>query len=144
MKRLGIDLGARRVGVAVHSEEGVPARALETLVLSEPTQAVKAVAAVVRREAAEELVIGLPLNMDGSEGMKARAARTFGALLTRRTKVPVVMWDERLSTVQAQRARTASGRKGRDGIDADVAAILLQAYLDSKAGAVAWQDDPDQ
>ena len=144
MKRLGIDLGARRIGVAVHSEEGVPARPLETVEPSEPSQAVNAIAAVVKREAAEEVVVGLPLNMDGTEGMKARAARTFGAALGRKTKVPVLMWDERLSTVQAQRARTAAGRKGREGIDAEVAAILLQAYLDSKAGAVAWQDDPDQ
>jgi putative Holliday junction resolvase len=90
------------------------------------------------------VVVGLPLNMDGSEGMKARAARTFAALLGRKAKVPVILWDERLSTVQAQRARTASGRKGREGIDAEVAAILLQAYLDSKAGAGAWPDDPDQ
>lgn len=144
MKRLGVDLGARRIGVAVHSEEGVPARPLETVEPAEPSQAVNAIAAVVRRESAEEVVVGLPLNMDGSEGSKARAAKTFGALLERKTKVPVVLWDERLSTVQAQRARTASGRKGREGIDAEVAAILLQAYLDSKAGAPAWQDDPDQ
>lgn len=144
MKRLGIDLGARRIGVAVHSEEGVPARPLETLVLSEPTQAVNAVVAVAQREAAEEVVVGLPLNMDGSEGMKARLARTFAGLLGRKTKLPVILWDERLSTVQAQRARTASGRRGREGIDAEVAAILLQAYLDSKAGAGAWQDDPDR
>lgn len=144
MKRLGIDLGARRIGVAVHAEEGVPARPLETLELPEPNQAVNAVTAVVKREAADEVVVGLPLNMDGSEGMKARAARTFAALLGRKTKVPVILWDERLSTVQAQRARTASGRKGREGIDAEVAAILLQAYLDSKTGAGAWLDDPDR
>ena len=144
MKRLGIDLGARRIGVAVHSEDGVPARPLETVELTDATQAVNAVSAVVRRELAEELVVGLPLNMDGSEGMKARAARTFAALLGRKTKLPVILWDERLTTVQAQRARTASGRKGREGIDAEVAAILLQAYLDSKAGAGAWLDDPDQ
>ena len=143
MKRLGVDLGARRIGVAVHSEEGVPARPLETLVLSEPTQAVSAVVAVALREAAEEVVVGLPLNMDGTEGMKARAARTFAALLGRKTKVAVILWDERLSTVQAQRARTEAGRKGREGIDAEVAAILLQAYLDSKAGAAAWLDDPE-
>ncbi len=143
MKRLGIDLGDRRVGVALHEEDGVPTRPLETVVLTEPTQAVNAVAVVVKREAAEELVIGLPLNMDGSEGMKARAARRFGELLGRKTKVPVIMWDERLTTVQAQRARIALGRKGRDGIDAEAAAILLQAYVDAKAGPGTWQDDPD-
>ena len=143
MRRLGIDLGARRIGVAVHAEEGVPARPLETVEPSEPSQAVNAVVAVARREAAEEIVVGLPLNMDGSEGIKARAARTFAALLGRKTKLPVILWDERLTTVQAQRARTASGRKGREGIDAEVAAILLQAYLDSKAGALAWPDDPE-
>jgi putative holliday junction resolvase len=144
VKRLGVDLGARRIGVASHAEEGVPARPLETLTPSEPSQAVNAVAAVVLREAAEEVVVGLPLNMDGSEGMKARAARSFAALLGRKARVPVILWDERLSTVQAQRARAASGRKGREGIDAEVAAILLQAYIDSKAGAGAWLDDPDQ
>jgi len=143
VKRLGIDLGGRRVGVAVHQEDGVPARPLETVVLSEPTQAVNAVSVVVKREAAEELVVGLPLNMDGSEGMKARAARRFGELLGRKTKLPVVMWDERLTTVQAQRARIALGRKGREGIDAEAAAILLQAYVDAKAGPGTWQDDPD-
>ncbi|MBK8694149.1 MAG: Holliday junction resolvase RuvX [Deltaproteobacteria bacterium] len=70
MKRLGIDLGARRIGVAVHSEEGVPARPLETLVLSEPTQAVNAVVAVALREAAEEVVVGCPQHgrQRGDEG----------------------------------------------------------------------------
>lgn len=144
MKRLGVDLGARRIGVAVHEEEGVPARPLETVTPAEPTQAVNAVLAVVQREAAAEVVVGLPLNMDGSEGPKARGARSFAALLGRKAKVPVILWDERLSTVQAQRARTASGRKGREGIDAEVAAILLQAYVDSKAAEGAWADDPDR
>ena len=143
MKRLGVDLGDRRVGIAVHEEEGVPARPLETVTLVNASDAVRDVAAVVQRDAPAEVVVGLPLNMDGSEGSKARAARRFAVSLRRAVKVPVELWDERLTTVEAQRARTASGRKGREGIDAHAAAILLQAYVDARSGGGRWPDEHD-
>ena len=133
MKRLGIDLGARRIGVAVHSEEGVPARPLETLVLSEPTQAVNAVVAVALREAAEEVVVGLPLNMDGSEGVRAQATRGFARNMASSVKLPVVFWDERLSTAAVTRTlieADASRKRRGEVVDKVAAAYILQGALD--------------
>lgn len=142
MKRLGIDLGARRVGVSVHDDDEVPARPLTTVEVTDLASLLAGVEAVVARERPEELVVGLPLNMDGSEGPAARGARRLAAALRKRVGLPVALWDERLTTTQAQRSRVARGAKGRAGIDAEAATILLQSYVDTKRGGSGW--DPDE
>lgn len=142
MIRLGVDLGARRVGVALHAEDEVPARPLDTVERVEGVSVVGAVAALVAAHRVEEVVVGLPLEMSGDDGPAARNARRFATSLARRVACPVTLWDERLTTVQAQRARTGLGRRGREGIDAEAAAILLQSYVDARRGGSGWDDAP--
>lgn len=138
MIRLGIDLGARRVGVALHEDDAVPARPLDTVVRDEGVSVVGSVAALVTKHGAAEVVVGLPLEMSGDDGPAARNARRFAESLARRVACPVTLWDERLTTVQAQRTRTELGRRGKVGIDAEAAAILLQSYVDAKRGGSGW------
>ncbi|MBL8603470.1 MAG: Holliday junction resolvase RuvX [Myxococcales bacterium] len=133
MKRLALDLGARFVGVAWHEEEGVPARPLPTLDLQAERSLQLAVIALVTQTGAEELIVGLPLHLDGREGLAARNARKMGASLQKRTGLPVHFVDERLTTTEAQRARIARGVKGRSGIDSEAAAIMLQTWVDMQA-----------
>ncbi len=141
VKRLALDLGARRIGVSLHDDPDVPARPHATLDVTPGASPVAALAALIAREAPDEVVVGLPLNMDGSEGPAARGARRVAEALRARVKPPVVLWDERLTTTQAQRARVARGTKGRAGIDAEAATILLQSYVDARRGGSGW--DPD-
>ncbi len=144
MIRLGIDLGERRVGLSLHDDDALDARPHATIELRKGDSVVEVLARSIEEARADELVVGLPLRMDGGESLKTRSARSVAAALHAKTGRPVVLWDERLTTVQAQRARTLRGRKGRDGIDAEAAALLLQSYVDSKRGGSGWQGDPEE
>lgn len=141
--RLGVDLGARRIGLAIHDDPDLDARPAGTLDLRGVGDPVAALAARAVALGAHEVVVGLPLNMDGTEGPSARHARRVAAALKRRTGLRVKLWDERLTTTQAQRARVARGVKGREGIDAEAAALLLQAYVDAARGGSGWQESED-
>lgn len=143
MKRLGVDLGGRRVGLAWNDDPDVPARPLGTAAVRDEAGAVEAVALAAAREGAEELVVGLPLRLDGRDGTASRAARRVARALEARTGLVVTLWDERLTTAEAQRRRVSQGRKGREGIDAEAAAIILQSYVDAQRGGTGWQRDPD-
>lgn len=141
MIRIGFDLGARRVGVSLHEDDDVPARAHDTIDVPADGSLVRALAAAVEAAKAEEVIVGLPLNMDGTEGLAAKAARRVAKSLSARVTASVMLWDERLTTTQAQRARRERGVKGREGIDAEAATILLQSYVDAKRGGSAWETD---
>ena len=142
MRRLGIDHGDRRVGVALSDEDGRIAHPRDTLARKDPKALLETVAALVADEGVEEIVIGLPLHLDGSEGTSARRARRFGELLGEATGRPIVMWDERFTTAQAERALGASGMRSkaqRKVVDKVAAALMLQSYLDSKReGEEQW------
>lgn len=139
---VGLDLGARRIGVAVSDSAGVlasPARTIERLGNDEADRAAM-VAAVVELEA-ERVVVGLPLGLDGRAGRAARAAlaeaEALAAALADRG-VAVETYDERFTTVTAERALAESGRRGRarrQVVDQAAAAVLLQAWLDARRGA---------
>ncbi len=138
MRHLGIDYGTRRVGLAVSDEGGRFATPLEVLEVGSPQQALEGVAAAVAEEGAEILVIGLPLNMDDSEGPAAVAVRRWADDLSARTGRQTVLVDERLSSFEAEltlRSRKQAGerltRRGKKRrLDALAAAQLLQGYLD--------------
>ena len=136
---LAVDWGARRVGLAVSDPTGLIARALPTLEVRSEDQAVAAVLEACRLEEAERIVVGLPLRLDGSRGEAAEAAVRFAGRLESGGGVPVEMWDERLTSVQAARqarelGERTRGRKGR--VDARAAALLLQTYLDARGPRV--------
>ncbi len=135
---LGIDAGERRVGLAVSDELGLVARPVGVVQGAGRRAAlVEQVAAVARREDAARVVVGLPLNEDGTEGRQAGRARAFAALVARALRLPVELWDERLTTVAAEAAIRVQGRstrtaRRRGSIDAVAAAAILQDYLDAQ------------
>lgn len=134
-KILGIDLGEARIGLALSDELGMLAHPLETLQVKQGNP-IEHIAAVLAREGVELVVLGMPRNMDGSYGPAAEKARTFACALTERTGCTVKFWDERLSSVAAQKSLHASGRntkQSRQVIDQVAAQIILQGYLDSQS-----------
>jgi putative Holliday junction resolvase len=129
---LALDVGERRTGVAVGERL---ARPLLTLKRRSKAEDWQAIARLVREHQVDTLVVGKPLNMDGSEGFAAQrvvryAQRLVAALAEMGLEVQLVFWDERLSTVEAERMLRAGSGKGRTGIDAAAAAVILQGYLD--------------
>jgi putative Holliday junction resolvase len=142
---LGVDPGSRRIGLALSDEEGRIALPLDTLVRS-GEDAAGAVAERARHEGAREIVIGLPLEMDGTDGPAAKRARRFAAAVERASGVHVVLWDERLTTVVAERALREAGVKGADRkrvVDQAAATVLLQGYLDARGEGRKWREDDD-
>lgn len=133
---LGVDPGARRIGLAVSDPACMVASGLETLKVKNLRDAVSLVARLAEERGVRRVVVGLPLNMNGSEGERAKEARLFAKLLEERSGAPVTLWDERLTSVQA---RAELGRLGMRGaatrdkakVDRVAATILLQSYLDS-------------
>ena len=143
MRALALDLGARRIGVAVSDSRGVLASPHTVLERSGDERADHdRIAAVVAETHAEVVVVGLPLSLSGGHGPSAIAARDEAERLSRRLEVPVETFDERLTTVEAQRRRRdrltarSAGRRakpaGRQGIDAEAAAVLLDAWLERR------------
>lgn len=133
---LGIDPGEARVGVAVSDELGLLAHPLETIDVRR-MDPIARVAELVREKSAAAVVVGVPRNMDGSFGPAAEKSRAFIAALAPLVPCRVVAWDERLTTVSAQRALREAGRKARDQkkvVDQAAAQILLQSWLDASAG----------
>lgn len=134
-KALGIDLGDARVGVAVSDDLGMLAHPLETI-STQSTNVVKRVLALASERTVETIIVGMPRNMNGSHGPAADKAKAFIEELRRETTLPIVAWDERLSTVSAQRALQEAGRntrKQKSVIDQVAAQIILQSWLDSQA-----------
>jgi len=141
--RVGVDVGSVRVGVARSDLEGVLAVPVETLARPKgraPRTDLAALVALVTEHEALEVVVGLPLGLDGTEGAAAAAARTYAgdlaaALRTGGADVPIRLLDERLTTAQASRDLAAAGRNSRDGrsVVAQVAAVIIvQHALDAE------------
>jgi putative Holliday junction resolvase len=137
MKRaLGIDLGEARIGVAVSDELGMLAHPVETIVVKETPDPLGRVAQIAIEKDAGHVIIGLPKNMDGTTGPAAEKARAFADKLREKVPCPVRLWDERLTTVAAQRFLHDAGRnakQSREVIDQVAAQIILQGWLDSQA-----------
>lgn len=137
MKSIGVDTGTSRCGIAVSDGLGMLARPAGLIESKGGRDLAQAVADRAATEEAGAIVVGLPLNMDGSEGPRAQAARRFAADVKGRTSARVLLLDERLTTVEAERRLFEAGHdgRGRKGLkDAASAAVLLQAYLDGSPG----------
>src|SRR5207302_9820720 len=134
MKRvLGVDLGDARTGLALSDELRMLAHPLETIESNSAETVARRIKAIVSEKNIDCVVVGLPRNMDGSLGKSAEQAQRFVEKLTGMSNCKVVTWDERLSTVAADRALQTAGKKTREtkGIRDQVAAqIILQSYLD--------------
>ncbi len=140
---LGIDLGKARVGVAVSDELRMLAHPFETVPATDDVLA--RIAEIVAAKDIERIVIGLPRHMNGSMGTGATEAVAFAEKLRSRVRCEVLTWDERLTTMAANRALRESGRKARNSrgvVDQVAAQIILQSYLDASAGPSAPGLDP--
>jgi len=133
MRVLGLDIGTRRVGVALSDPTGVIAQSLTVIPRRSWAQVIGAVVALIRGHRVERVVVGLPLRLDGGEGEAAANARRFADRLRHAAEIPVVLEDERLSTAEAERVMLEAdvGRSTRRARrDAVAAALILQRYLD--------------
>lgn len=140
---LAVDWGRTRLGLAVSDALGLTAQGLRSLPRAGETRDVEAIGALVRELAIEAIVVGLPRNMDGSQGPSAEAARTFARALHDRLDIPVHLWDERLTTLAAERALVGAGVRRRDRravVDQVAATIILQGFLDRQRAMAARGD----
>lgn len=132
---LALDYGTKRIGVALSDELGWTAQPLETFERRTLDRDIVHIAALVESHSVERVVLGLPLQLDGREGPAVRAMREFTDKLEASLPVPVVLWDERLTTKAAEELLIAAdvSRKKRKGIvDRIAAAILLRSYLEAQ------------
>ena len=130
---LCIDAGSVRIGLAASDPTGTLASPVAVLDRSDPAALWDRVRAEAQLRDADRIVVGLPLNLDGSEGAAAMAARGLAEEAHRRTGLPVELYDERLSTVEAERSLIAGGVRRRDRrrrVDAVAASVVLQSWLD--------------
>lgn len=131
---MGLDVGDRRIGVAMSDELGIAATPRE--VITRDGREWARVVRLVEEAEVGEIVVGVPRSLRGEVGPQAEKVRAFIATLRARTAVPVVEWDERLSTVVAERVlldADASRARRREVIDKLAAAVILQGYLDARA-----------
>ncbi len=136
---LGIDYGERRVGLALSDPTGIIAQPLETLTRRKGKRApVAPIARLVAEHAVAGIVLGLPLTPEGNDSDWTREVRDFGDALAERTGLAVVLQDERMTSVRAERAVRSLGlprrkREEKGRVDAAAAVLILQAYLDSNS-----------
>jgi putative Holliday junction resolvase len=144
VRRLSIDPGAKRVGLAWSDGETSIALPHKTLSATNRGALLSALLAEIADLAVAEVIVGLPLQLDGTEGEAARRSRLLATQLEKATSARVVLWDERLTTVSAERALREAGIKARDQrgkVDRAAATILLQSYLDAHT-ETPWDEDP--
>jgi len=130
---LGLDLGTKTIGLALSDVTRSIASPYETIRRTKFTADAKALAAIVAKEGVGGLVIGLPINLDGSEGPRAQSTRAFARNLAGHVDVPMAFWDERLSTAAVERhliEADASRKRRAEVIDRMAAAYILQGALD--------------
>jgi putative Holliday junction resolvase len=135
---VGLDVGDRRIGVAISDELGLTAQPVMTLVRSTRRNDLRTLLRLLRRYNCAAIVVGNPLYMSGDLSPQAIKAQAFAQLLRDETRLPVHLWDERLTTTEAHRHLHASGRAGSDHrsvVDQVAAVLILQAYLDCQAAA---------
>lgn len=138
MRIMGLDYGSKTVGVAMSDPLGITAQAKETIWRKEENKLRKTCARIeelIREYEVERIVLGFPKHMNNDIGERAKKALEFGEMLKRRTGLEVVMWDERLTTVEAERTlieNKVRRENRKQYIDKIAAVFILQGYLDSK------------
>ena len=135
IRTLGIDVGEARIGLAISDELGMLAHPLQTVHVKEGNP-IERVAEVIQRDKIETVIVGLPRNMNGTYGPAAEKVREFVSKLQALAPCTVKFWDERLTTVAAQKQLHEAGRNAKNSravIDQVAAQLILQGYLDSQA-----------
>ncbi|MEH7305872.1 Holliday junction resolvase RuvX [Neobacillus drentensis] len=137
MRVLGLDVGTKTVGVALSDEFGWTAQGLTTLKINEEKNkfGFEEIGQLIKEYQVEKVVIGLPKNMNGTIGPRAEASMQYATEVEQRFAVPAILWDERLTTMAAERVlleADVSRKKRKKVIDKMAAVMILQGYLDSK------------
>lgn len=147
MRIMGLDFGSKTVGVAVSDSLLLTAQGVEIIRRKEENKLRRTLARIeelITEYEVKEIVLGLPKNMNATEGARVELTREFREKLERRTGLPVVMWDERLTTVAAENAMKEAGirrEKRKEYVDKIAAALILQGYLDRLAFAAEQEQE---
>ncbi|PEJ47588.1 Holliday junction resolvase RuvX [Bacillus sp. AFS002410] len=136
MRALGLDVGTKTIGVAVSDALGWTAQGIETVRINEERQkfGLDRLKEIIDSYEVEKIIVGLPKNMNGSIGERGEACKRFGKMVEEEFNLPVILWDERLSTMAAERlliSADVSRKKRKQVIDKMAAVVILQNYLDS-------------
>jgi putative holliday junction resolvase len=135
MRIMGLDLGTKRIGVALSDEMCILGQARDTIARISDEKAIDRIEEMILEFKVGQVVVGLPVNMDGTEGERAVDSRRFGEKIKRRTGLSVIFWDERLSTKEVEDVliRASVRRdKRKELLDKLAAQVILQSYLDSR------------
>ena len=139
---LGLDVGSRRIGVAVSDPLGITAQGLETLQRTSKRRDFEHLQRVIQEYDVREIVVGLPLRMSGAEGIQSDKMQVFAEELRKRFRLPVHLWDERLTSVEANRllreAELSIEKRGR-AVDRMAAILILQGWMEHRAGASGFR-----
>ncbi len=130
---MGLDFGDKRIGIAISDELGITAQAKDVITRTNLRDDLQIIITYLKKYEIDKIIVGLPRNMDGSLGESARKVKEFVNFLENNLDLPVVLWDERLTTVQAERILVdadLSRKKRKKVIDQLAAAIILQSYLE--------------
>jgi putative Holliday junction resolvase len=134
---LGLDFGRRRIGVAASDPTGFLASGVQVIHRTTLPRDLEAIGALAQRLRAERIIVGYPLSLSGEAGPQAQEVEGFAESLRERVAIPVELWDERLSTLEADRRMQEAGvggRKRRERVDVAAAILILQSYLDHVRG----------
>lgn len=134
---MGLDVGSKTVGVAISDEMGWTAQGIETIPINEERKrfGFERIGEIIKEYNIEKIIVGLPKNMNNTIGPRAEASQAFADSLNETFKLPVMLWDERLTTMAAERIlleADVSRKKRKKVIDKMAAAMILQGYLDSQ------------
>ena len=141
---LALDVGKRRIGLAVSDPLGITAQGLDTLERTTIREDLTRLAELIAQREVALLLVGMPLHMSGHEGRQAEYVRNFAERLSERANVPVRYWDERLTSVEAERTLKESGisiAKRARAVDRLAAVILLRSYLDGQPERIEMETD---
>jgi putative holliday junction resolvase len=134
---LGLDVGSKRIGLAISDPLGITAQGLETLHRQNKRRDFSQLEQVIRQHQVAEIVIGLPLRMTGGEGIQAEKMQAFAEEVRRRFRLPVHLWDERLTSAQANRLlreTDMSIKRRGEVVDQMAAVLILQSWMDARSG----------
>ncbi|MGD1152112.1 MAG: Holliday junction resolvase RuvX [Syntrophales bacterium] len=135
MRILGLDYGSKRIGVAVCDELGMTAQGLATIARKNRQQDLEEIARFIRTYNVEKIVIGYPIRLDGTEGIQCEKISKFASLLESTFSLPIIKWDETLSTKEAEEILIRANMrrdKRKNIVDRVAASLILQGYLDSQ------------
>lgn len=134
MRILALDIGEKNIGVAISDGLGITAQGLPNLRRGQDTETILGLSEIVKKNNVQEIVAGMPVNMDGTLGKQAREIAVFLEKIKEKIALPVKIWDERLSSMQAERIMLEadlSRKKRKKNIDRIAAQLILQSYLDA-------------